>query len=181
MRTKKKRILFSLAVIVDGQWVKYFVILWMVLSFGYDIRVTIYFSLFWEIVVKKPVLWVLIFNPWMNLLENLKKGSWMSDTSCSCVFHCYICQPCQLSISLGLLLWPADSPLTVPCCHSSASHWVSPSEARESQSCSRTPQSSLWPIVCDWTPACPSLAPPLPCFHFCCGLFCRRALTRSFF
>lgn len=78
MRSKLKRILFSLKVIVDGQWMKYFVILWMVLSFEYDIRITIYFSLLWEIVVKKPVLWVLISSPWANLSENLQTDSWMS-------------------------------------------------------------------------------------------------------
>lgn len=60
-------------------------ILWIFLSFGYDVRVLVYFSLLWEVVVKKPVVWVLISNPWMNLLENLKTDSWMSLES-SCYF-----------------------------------------------------------------------------------------------
>lgn len=80
---QNESILFSLKVIVDGEW--NILILWIFLSFGYDVRVLVYFSLLWEVVVKKPVVWVLISYPWMNLLENLKTDSWMSLES-SCYF-----------------------------------------------------------------------------------------------
>lgn len=83
MRSKMKRVLVSLKVTVDGQWVKYFVILWMALSFGYDVRSTVYFSLLWEVVVKKPVLWVLISDPLLRLLSRpALHFSWTAAVAC---------------------------------------------------------------------------------------------------
>lgn len=114
MRSKMKRVLVSLKVTVDGQWVKYFVILWMALSFGYDVRSTVYFSLLWEVVVKKPVL--LSLDLWPTAASLIQAST-----------------PFLLDCCCGLL--------TVPCCHSSASYWVTSSswEPPESQSRPRTP------------------------------------------
>lgn len=182
MRKRMTRILFSLTVIVDGQWVKYFVILWMVLSFGYDIRVTIYFSLLWEIVVKKPSTLSLYLQSLNEPIGEFENGFLnVFDSSCSFRFPLL-----HLSSkpALPFLLDCCCGLVTVPCCHSSASHWVTPSplEPPESQSHPRTPQSSAWPIVCEWAPPAPHLLQPplLCCSWYATSLFCHRALACSF-